>query len=523
MARNFGKNSEIRIPPESTGPRIINHLYESVTLTVVGGTLQVGYDIVGQTSNATGTIVGLNGNDVLVNFDPTSPVQSFTNGETVNINNAAFTATANSPVDQYVNVTQLVDADNPHNTQRVDASGSAYMRFGEGEQQLDAFGLTRVTQRSLLEAFKFQYSATSNIDDIIVGSATATHLPDESSVNLTTTTGATDSIIRSGEHWYPYVPGVGREAVLTLVGGDSGKANNVRRWGLFDDENGVFWELDGTTINVVVRSNVTGTPTDTKVAQANFSDDVLDGSGGSSNRSIINLDITTYNIFWIDYAWLGTGRIRFGIYSPDGDRLTCHVVNNANANSAVYMTTGSLPVRWENTNTGITSGSSTLKITCAAVIDNAQQQDPTYLDTRAYARINVNTTTETLLFNVRTALTFNSITNRIISRAIQGSTASESASALIRVYENATIGGAPSWSAPTASSPLEIDAAGTFAGGELIAAFMVGVNETNTVALNVLKIHLEPDGTASKTFTVTAESLGGATDVSTTFTWTDQG
>ena len=131
MARNFGKNSEIRIPPESTGPRIINHLYESVTLTVVGGTLQVGYDIVGQTSNATGTIVGLNGNDVLVNFDPTSPVQSFTNGETVNINNAAFTATANSPVDQYVNVTQLVDADNPHNTQRVDADGSDF-RIGIG-------------------------------------------------------------------------------------------------------------------------------------------------------------------------------------------------------------------------------------------------------------------------------------------------------------------------------------------------------------------------------------------------------
>ena len=94
---------------------------------------------------------------------------------------------------------------------------------------------------------------------------------------------------------------------------------------------------------------------------------------------------------------------------------------------------------------------------------------------------------------------------------------------LIRVYEQPTIGGTPSWTAPHSDSPLEIDTAGTTSGGDLIAAYMVGVNETDTSDLRFLKIHNDVAGTTSKTYSVTAESLGAATDVSSTFTWIDLG
>ena len=524
MARNFGTVTDIGLPPQSTGPRILNSLHISVTLNTIGGTLAVGYDIVGQSSGATGIIEAINGDDVLVTLEPTSPSQSFSNAETVNINNAAFTAVVSSSTDVYVNVTTVADGENPHVHQSVSGSGAAHVRYSEGEQQMDAFGITRVTQRNLLEAFKFQYSENvQSLEDMVIGTASATHLPNESSVLLSTGTGATDSIIRSGEHWYPYIPGIGREIVQTLAVGDAGKANNVRRWGLFDDDNGVFFELDGTTLYAVVRSNTTGTPVETKVAQANWTSDVLDGLGGANNRSRVNLDVTNFNIYWIDYAWLGTGRVRFGIYAPSGERLLCHTVENANTRSTVYMTTGSLPIRWENTNTGVTAGNSSIKVACASVLDNAQQQVPEYANTHAYARTNVSVTGETVLFNIRTATTFNGITNRIISHGVTGSSASETAPVLVRIYENATIGGTPSWAPAHADSPLQIDTDGTTSGGELVAAFMVGVNETDTSDLKFLKIHTSVDGTTSKLYSVTAESLGAGTDVSSTFIWSDRG
>lgn len=37
--------------------------------------------------------------------------------------------------------------------------------------------------------------------------------------------------------------------------GDTGIANNIRRWGVFDDSNGLFFELAGTAIGIVIRKN----------------------------------------------------------------------------------------------------------------------------------------------------------------------------------------------------------------------------------------------------------------------------
>ena len=525
MARNFGRVSEIRIPPQSTGPRILNSIYQSVTLSSIGGTVVVGQNIVGQTSGGTGVIEVINGNDILVDFNPESPVQSFIDGETADINNAAFTATINSPVDVYANATHVIDGENPHHAQRVGYDGSAHIRYSEGEQLLDAFGVTMTTSRQILGAWNFQYDdAVPGLSQVATGSATGTHLPNESALRVDCTTGATDSYEVQTHRYFPYTPGVGREALFTLACGDSGKTDNTRRWGMYDDDNGVFFELDDTTLYVVLRSNVTGTPVDTRIAQANWNRDVLDGTGGNDNRSLVNLDITKANIYWIDYAWLGVGRVRFGIYTPDGERAPCHSIENSNANTGPYMTTGSLPAKSENFNSGVTSGTSSLKLICSSVIDSKVQQSSAVPPTYGTSGINVSVdNTENLLCNVRSATTFNSITNRLISTALKGTVMSETAPVIVKVYQQATIGGTPSWNAPTASSPLEIDTAGTFSGGEEVATFLVGVNEGISEDLSFLQTHTLADGSASITYTVTAQGLGATTDVSWAIVWFDQG
>lgn len=67
----------------------------------------------------------------------------------------------------------------------------------------------------------------------------------------------------------------------------------------------------------------------------------------------------------IDFAWLGTGRVRFG-FVINGKVYYCHYHQTSNAATNVYMKSPNLPIRYELTNDG-NGGASSLKQICAAV------------------------------------------------------------------------------------------------------------------------------------------------------------
>jgi hypothetical protein len=136
-----------------------------------------------------------------------------------------------------------------------------------------------------------------------------------------------------------------------------------QRVGYFNGENGIFLELDGDTLSFVRRSNSTGTPTDTKITQANWNLDTLDGTGPSS----LTLDISKAQIIFIDVEWLGLGTVRVG-FVINGQLIHCHSFHHANEIDGPYMTTACLPVRYEITNTAETANNSTLKQVCSSVI-----------------------------------------------------------------------------------------------------------------------------------------------------------
>jgi len=135
-------------------------------------------------------------------------------------------------------------------------------------------------------------------------------------------------------------------------------------WGYYDDNNGFFWELNGTTLYIVLRSNSTGSVVDTKVAQEDFSFDKLDGTGSIG----FNLDITKGNIYFIDFQWLGAGRVKFGVVESQGSRLNAHIIENANINPVYpYTRTASLPLRVEQFNTGAAASTSEMRWACSVV------------------------------------------------------------------------------------------------------------------------------------------------------------
>lgn len=274
----------------------------------------------------------------------------------------------------YVQGTHISGHNNPENMLYVDARGAAFMRFTDGPAILDPFANLKVSQSYILGIYEH---SEDSYDDLMTttntAGATYEWVPSQSSVMLEVDGLANTSVERHTNRYHFHQPSVGQLVILTVACGDSGKAGNVRRWGYFDDNDGVFFELDNQTMYVVLRSSVTGVVTETRIPQANWNKDLLDGTGLSG----FNLRPHYFQLYWIDMAWLGAGTVRYGVFTDKGERAACHVIENSGQLPYAYMARASLPIRWENYNTTATSGSSDLRIG-AAVVRGEGVPDYTY-------------------------------------------------------------------------------------------------------------------------------------------------
>lgn len=295
-------------------------------------------------------------------------------------------------------VMHLADHLAPENFQRVDERGQAFVRFSEGTPTIDAFNNLRVGEGTSLGGYEFSTSDMYDLfQDVTTGTASVTWIPNQSSTLLSVGSAATDSSKRTTNRYHYYQPGVSNLVYLTVACGDTGKSGNTRRWGYYDDNDGIFFELKDTTVYIVLRTSVGGVVSETRVPQSAWNGDVLDGSGLSG----INLNISKANFYGFDYAWLGVGVIRMGVWAPDGTRWVVHTFQNPGLNTGPYMRTGSLPLRYENFNTALTAGTSELKQICAAVYSQART-DYSYWRFSDIERLTpVTVTTNTPIFSMR--------------------------------------------------------------------------------------------------------------------------
>jgi len=186
------------------------------------------------------------------------------------------------------------------------------------------------------------------------------------------------------------------------------------RAGAFDDQNGMFWEYDGTdvyavrrdsvqqiagTVNVIRKSNLlTGTNTrffdqfaegdrivirgqtyklvkidsnTTAYIQPAYrgetttgaiasktinlrtkqSDWSIDPCDGSGPNGYV-LDKTRIQMAYIDYSWYGAGKIRYGFKDADGEVFYCHEYKHNNNKTEAYLRSGNMPARYEIENIG---------------------------------------------------------------------------------------------------------------------------------------------------------------------------
>jgi len=196
----------------------------------------------------------------------------------------------------------------------------------------------------------------------ITGTAAATFNANEGLMDLTVGSASGDEIIRETVKVFSYQPGKSLLVMNTFVFGTA-KANLRQRAGYYGAANGIYFEREGSINYMVERSSVTGAPTNTRVAQANWNQDPMDGTGPSG----LTLDSSKSQILYIDVEWLGLGTVRTG-FIIDGVFVPAHNFNHANLITTTYITTASLPLRYEMTNVAATASASTLKQVCSTVI-----------------------------------------------------------------------------------------------------------------------------------------------------------
>jgi len=230
----------------------------------------------------------------------------------------------------------------------------------------DAFGRTRTSSPLTLFDSSHRY-ADNNLWSTLTGGTTTTSASaqfnqNQGLVELKVDALSGSKVYRETTKVFAYQPGKSLQIMNTFTFSPS-TTNLRQRVGYYGAENGIYLELDDSSLYMVERSLVTGTVTSTRIPQSGWNVDKLDGSGPSG----ITLDITKAQILFMDIEWLGLGTVRTG-FVINGQFVPCHYFHHANVIDTTYITTASLPLRYEIENKQATARPSRLKQVCSTVI-----------------------------------------------------------------------------------------------------------------------------------------------------------
>jgi hypothetical protein len=265
-----------------------------------------------------------------------------------------------------------------------------------------------------------------------------------------------------------------------------------------------YIQLNNNTLSFVERSLVTGVVTESVVNQSAWNADKMDGTGPSG----IVLDITKAQILFMDIEWLGEGTVRLG-FIIDGNFIVCHRFNHANLITSTYITTASLPLRYEITNTGATALPSTLKQVCSSVISEggyelrgSQQAIGTPILTPSTLAV---AGTYYPIVGIRLKTT--TLDAVVILTAVSLLGLGNGKNYAWRVVQSAIISGG-SWVPAGTDSSVEYNLTGTSAtGGRVLAQGYVNSSNQGSPSINILKEAIFASQLERNTFTSTPLEL----------------
>lgn len=370
----------------------------------------------------------------------------------------------------------------------------------------DSFGRQRVSEPYTLFDSSHRYADNGLWSTVTGTGGTAVFNEDQGLMDLIVSSALDAEVIRETTKVFSYQPGKSLLVLSTFVMSPA-KTGLRQRVGYYGSDNGLFVQLEGSTLSFVKRTSINGGPDDIVVTQANWNYDKLDGSGPSG----LTLDITKAQILWMDIEWLGVGSVRMG-FVINGQFILCHTFNHANIIASTYITTASLPLRYEIRNTAVTSGLSVLKQICSSVISEGG-----YELRGLQQAVGTPITTPRVLTVAGTY--YPVISLKLKSTKLDGIAVISATSIMgvgngknfaYRIVAGATTTGG-SWVDATATSCVQYNITGTsVTGGRILASGFINSSNQGSPTTNLLKealfaTQLERNGLTGEAYEVTIE------------------
>lgn len=392
---------------------------------------------------------------------------------------------------------------------------------------VDAFNRLKVSNPFTLFDSQQRYQVSDKWDYRGATGGTYSYNMTESTVSLTSGLTVGSKLYSETKKVFPYQPGKALTIINTFA--MSPPKNGLRqRVGYFGvtggftaatPYNGIYLQQDGLTLSICLASaslNTTQT-----VTQSNWNGDRFDGSGPSG----VTLDVTKGNIFWMDVEWLGVGDVRTGFFI-DGKPVVAHTFYNTNKNSTTYMTTASLPLRYEIQNTSGQTGSSTLRQICSTILSEAGYEGFTrrYNVTKNGSNL-TNLTTQDIQYPM-VALRLNS--NRLdsiivpsnLSVVVEPGTNNKPVTVQYRILLNPTLTG-NTWSTHfNGNVDYNITATAVTGGTDIIGGYISSSGSLDISSINDFNFQLGRNQLGvSDTFVLTLTPIENDTDVTCDVSW----
>jgi hypothetical protein len=412
----------------------------------------------------------------------------------------------------------------------VDNDTVNYNSSGNLNMASDAFGRLRTSSPLTLFDSSHRF-ADNNLWSTLTGGTTTTSASaqfnqNQGLVELKVDALSGSKVYRETTKVFAYQPGKSLQIMSTFTFNQA-KTNLRQRVGYFGVDNGIYLELDDSTLYMVERSITSGSLSSNRIPQSQWNVDRLDGSGPSG----IVLDITKAQILFADIEWLGLGTVRTG-FVINGQFVPCHYFHHANLIDTTYITTGSLPLRYEIENKAATSGPSKLKQVCSTVISEGgyelrglQQAVSIPIDTpRTFAAAN----TYYPIVSIKLRSSPNKLDAIVILTALSILGVGDNKVYNWRIVASGTTTGG-SWLSAGADSSVEYNISGaSFAGGRVLASGYISSNNQSSPGVDILKealfkFQLERNFFTSTPYELTlvagANSSSGTTGIYASMDW----
>lgn len=264
------------------------------------------------------------------------------------------------------------------------------------KKYLDSFNRLRTSDLNTILDISQIYSKNNlKEDEYTNGSGSVSHNVNEST-NTLSVSANNDRVIRQSRIYTKYQPGKSFIIYLTgCINNNNNQTNTVSRLGYFDDNNGIYFEYDGSDMYIVKRSYTSGSIVNTKVIQSEWNVDPMNGNGLSG----INIDFSKYLIYTINFSWLGAGIIDIGIFYS-GENYILHHFSHTDITEP-YMTTPDLPSRYEILSSGVGNNSGQLKQGCVSINTESSQYFIGHIFSQGTTSLRTINDNETYIFGIR--------------------------------------------------------------------------------------------------------------------------